>query len=102
MQAVGETIIVKLIKEKTKNGETVMDNGLIAVGTTGDNSVMELLSKWEGTVISVGEKVKDSPVKENSIVRITENSGIPISEEETDTETIRYVSVRYGDVIAVM
>jgi len=102
MQAVGETIIIKLVKDKKEHGETVLENGLIAVGSTSDDSVNEVLSKWEGEVVSIGEKVGDSPVEVGKTVRIMENSGLPVIEEESDTQVTRYVSVRYGDIIAVM
>jgi len=103
MEAVGNTVIIKLVKEKVTNGEKVMDNGLIAIGGDSATSTMDILAKWEGEVTSVGDEVNtESPIKVGGIIRITENSGIPIDEEETDTEQIRYVSVRYGDILAVM
>ena len=103
MIAVGKTIIIKLMKEKDENGgETVQDNGLITVGSDA-SKVEDILSKWEGEVMSIGDEVADdTPVKVGGTIRVTENSGIPISEDENDTHKIRYVSVRYGDILAVM
>jgi len=103
MDAVGNTVIIKLVKEKVTNGEKVMENGLITVGGDSATSTMDILAKWEGEVTSIGDEVStDTPIKVGGRIRVTENSGIPIDEEETDTEQIRYVSVRYGDILCVI
>jgi len=102
MIAVGKTIIVELKKKKdAAKGEVIQENGLIAIG--GNNTVEDILSKWEGDVISIGDEVpENTPIKVGSRVRIVENSGIAISEAETDTEITRSVSVRYGDILAIV
>lgn len=102
MIAVGNTIIIKLVKEKVKGGEKVLDNGLIAVGNT-DKDNNDILNKWKGEVVSIGEEVSiNSPVNLGSVVRIFENAGVPIIEEESEDTIIRYVSVKYGDILAVI
>jgi hypothetical protein len=102
MVAVGKTVIIKLVKEvEAVGGEEIQDNGLIAVG--GNKKVEDVLSKWEGIVESIGEEVdENSPVSQGDTIRIMENSGVPISQEESETHNTRFVSVRYGDIIAVM
>jgi len=102
MIAVGKTIIIELKKKKDAlSGEVVQDNGLIAIG--GNDAVEDILSKWEGEVISIGDEVpENTPISIGDRVRVMENSGIPISEDETDEEKVRQVSVRYGDILAVM
>ncbi len=102
MIAVGKTVIIELKKKKdAAKGEVIQENGLIAIG--GNDTVEDILKKWEGDVISIGDEIpENTPVKVGNRVRIMENSGIPISESETDEEFIRCVSVRYGDILAVV